>query len=269
MENPSVTEIEDLRQSPAYGRYMESIGWKVVKPVFMRKLGPVAIAKIQRTRLPLDWLKISGLLKKHRVFMCKLEPLDSGPLPPGFRPDSWPLVGSKTLRVDLQPSQEEILASFKKDCRYILKKFQISNFKFQINDFAGFYDIWRQSAKRKNLWIPKFPDYQSLIRCFTGNCFSLTLEDQAGAFILIHDRVAYYYYAGATAEGNSRNLPYLVVWESMQHAKKLGCATWDFEGIYDSRWPNRGWEGFSHFKKSFGGREISFPGCFSLWRLPL
>jgi lipid II:glycine glycyltransferase (peptidoglycan interpeptide bridge formation enzyme) len=87
--------------------------------------------------------------------------------------------------------------------------------------------------------------------------------------ILMHERVAYYYYAGATKEGNNANLPYLVAWEAMKAAKERGCKVWDWEGIYDSRWPNKGWRGFSHFKRSFGGVEVEYPGCFSLWRWPI
>jgi peptidoglycan pentaglycine glycine transferase (the first glycine) len=64
------------------------------------------------------------------------------------------------------------------------------------------------------------------------------------------------------------NLPYFIVWEAMKEAKKRGCKIWDFEGIYDARWPNKSWLGFSHFKKSFGGEEIEFPGSFEKWRWP-
>ena len=128
-----------------------------------------------------------------------------------------------------------------------------------------FYKIWKKSAKRKSLWIPPVKDYLSLLKSFDKNCFCITIDDQAGAVILVHDSVAYYYYAGATGEGTKQNLPYLIVWKAMQEAKKRKCKIWDFEGIYDERWPNKGWKGFSHFKKSFGGYEVEFPGSFTKW----
>jgi lipid II:glycine glycyltransferase (peptidoglycan interpeptide bridge formation enzyme) len=53
-----------------------------------------------------------------------------------------------------------------------------------------------------------------------------------------------------------------LVWEAIKRAKKMGCRTFDFEGIDDPRFPIRAWRGFSHFKKSFGGKEIDYPGCF-------
>jgi lipid II:glycine glycyltransferase (peptidoglycan interpeptide bridge formation enzyme) len=214
----------------------------VEKGIFIRPLWIFgALAKIQRGVLPKDYKKI---LRKHHVWYFEIN----------YSP-------SKTLQIDLTPSVKNIFAQFKKDARYVLRKFQISNFKFQINRFDDFYTIWKKSAKRKGLWIPKEKEYFNLIKCFKNKCFCITINDQACALVLIHDSVAYYYYAGATKEGVKQNLPYLVVWKCMQEAKKKKCKLWDFEGIYDERFPNKDWLGFSHFKKSFGGQEIQFPGA--------
>lgn len=194
--------------------------------------------------------------------MTKLEPLNSLL---GFRQDSWPMLATKTLRIDLTPSPEKILNQFKKDCRYILRKANSQEFIVHSNNFDVFYDIWKRSAKIKGLWIPPKKDYDSLINCFGKNCFCITVNDLAGALVLIHDDVAYYYYSGSLPEGKKLNLPYFVVWECLKKAKKRKCKIWDFEGIYDSRWPNKGWLGFSHFKRSFGGYEVEFPGSFTKW----
>ncbi len=283
MESTKTFEIgEDLRQSSEYGEYMKRIGWRVEKyhvsgikyHVFIRRLlGLVSIAKVQRTSTMLPGLE--EILRKDRVVMCKVEPregsLDSARddiEKRGFRLDGWPLLASKTLRVDLRPSEEKILESFDKDTRYCIR--QVSNHKPQttINNYDGFYEIWKKSSKRKNLWIPSKKDYNSLIECFGKKVFSVCIDNNAGALILIHDKCAYYYYAGATKEGNKNNLPYAVVWEAMKIAKKKGCKIWDFEGIYDSRFPNKGWLGFTRFKKGFGGREIEFAGSYKKWRLP-
>lgn len=198
--------------------------------------------------------------------MCKVEPLSKRRLE--FKLSNWPLLGTKTLRVDLRPSEEEIVKSFKKDCRYTLKKLLISNYLISNDQFDKFYEIWKRSARRKKLWIPPVKDYWALVKAFGKKCFCLTIGDQAGAVILTHKKTAFYYYAGATAEGTRLDYPYLVVWEAMKEAKKRRCKVWDFEGIFDKRWPNKGWVGFSHFKKSFGGKEIEFPGSFEKWRWP-
>lgn len=251
--------MADIRQSAAYARFIKSIGWRVEKiggiNVFIRGIG---IAKIQRVNVPTDFPKIPG------VWLTKLEPLDRQ-IPKGFRQDGWPLLASKTQRIDLDNIKP------KKDCKYILRKFSISSFQYRLrratrtNNFQDFYEIFKKSSRRKKLWIPKYKDYLSLVNIFGKKCFCISVNNQAGSLILMHDKTAYYYYAGATAEGVKQNLPYLVVWECMKEAKRRGCKVWDWEGIYDQRWPNKGWKGFTHFKKSFGGYEVEFPGSFTRW----
>lgn len=252
--------MADLRQSPAYAEYLKRIGWRVEKiggvNVFIRSLG---IAKIQRADVPVSFPKIPG------IWMTKLEPLSLGQVPRGFRQDGWPLLATKTLRVDLTPPLAEILAGFAKDCRYCLRKSQTTNLKSQLNDFEGFYDLWKKAAKIKHLWIPPPKHFAALVECFGNNCLCITINNLAGALALIHDQVAYYYYAAALPEAKKSYLPYTGVWELIRAAKKRGCKVWDWEGIYDPRWPNKSWLGFTHFKKSFGGYEVLLPGSFTRW----
>jgi lipid II:glycine glycyltransferase (peptidoglycan interpeptide bridge formation enzyme) len=280
MENSQNTEIaEDLRQAEVYGKHMEDIGWKTVKiqgprseiQVFIRKLGPVGIAKIQRVNLPLPWENVNEVLTKEKVMMCVAEPLSGDVkelLKHGFRVNKEPMIGSKTSRISLKPEEEVILNSFKKDARYEIRKCKMKNVQCKIDDFKLFYEIWKKSAKRKKLWIPSENDYYSLIERFGKDAFCVTADSDAGAVVLINKKTAFYYYAGGTSEGTKLNLPYLVVWTAMIEAKYRGCFVWDFEGIYDPRWPNKSWSGFTHFKKSFNGTEIDFPGSFIKWQWP-
>ncbi len=262
MEN---TKIVEIRQSRPYAKYIESLGWKVVgtnPQIFIRNFGLFgAIAKIQRFD-ELNWDKTSQLLKQHHVWMTKFEPLSESVR---FHQDSWPMLGTKTLRIDLTPPTEKIFAQFKKDCRYVLRNVLNKNYKVQSNDFDNFYSIWEKAATKKHLWTPSKKDFDQLINAFGENCFCITVNNLAGSFVLIHDTIAYYYYSGALPEAKKLDLPYLVIWECIKEARKRGCKTWDFEGIYDSRWSNKSWLGFSHFKKSFGGYEVEFPGSFTKW----
>jgi lipid II:glycine glycyltransferase (peptidoglycan interpeptide bridge formation enzyme) len=90
----------------------------------------------------------------------------------------------------------------------------------------------------------------------------------AAILLIVADRTAYYMYAASTGQGKKLFAPTLVAWKSIKLAKKLGCKLFDFEGIYDERFPIPSWKGFSRFKKSFGGREIEYPGAFVKTRLP-
>lgn len=271
MENTAGLKIiSDLCQSAPYAKYIRSIGWQVETidniNIFIRPLGILgAIAKIQRVNLPLPWSKIRTALKRHHVWMTKLEPANIHPVPKGFHQDKWPLLATKTQQISLNPSLSHIKKQFKKDARYCLLKVQSSELIVHRNNYDGFYELWKRAARIKKLWIPPKKHFDALVESFGKNCFCITINDLAGALILIHDRIAYYYYAAALPEAKKLYLPYSSVWESIKEAKKRGCKIWDWEGICDERWPNKSWIGFTHFKKSFGGYEVSFPGSFTRW----
>ncbi len=270
MENLKTSQISDLRQSAPYAKYIQSIGWQVVSvdstQIFIRPLGILgAIAKIQRANLPLPWSKIHPVLKKYRVWMTKLEPLNPRPLPKRFHHDKWPLLATKTQRIDLTLPLSTIKNRFQKDARYSIRKSLATSHKTKLNNFDGFYDLWRKANGVKRLWTPPQKHFDSLIKYFDTNCFCIATDNLAGAVVLIHDHIAYYYYAAALPEAKRKSLPYLVIWECIKEAKKRGCKIWDWEGIYDARWPNKNWQGFTHFKKSFGGYELAFPGSFTHW----
>ncbi len=281
MENNSQLEVvEDLRQTKEYGEYMESLGWKVAElgrcgKIFLRPLGPLKLAKFQRfTKIP-EINLLDELMNKERVVMCKLEPSEkiqetelNSFTAAGFKKDKWPLLASKTLRVDLRPATEVIFSKFKKDARYCIRKVQEDRYKISDDDTELFYFIWKKSSKRKNLWIPSKNEYDNFVRVWGKKVLCITIGEMAGVVIIVHKQTAFYYYAGATKEGTDKNLPYLAVWSGMQEAKKRGAKTWDFEGIFDTRWPNKRWLGFSHFKKSFGGQDVEYPGSFEKWRWP-
>jgi len=286
MEITSQIEIiEDLHQAEEYGKFMELIGWNVKKVknmdhsgyvnVFIRRIGPVKICKIQRSRTLPDLSELLTLFKEEKIVMCKLEPeIQNNEFKEllvnkyKFLPDNSPLLGTKTIRVNLKPDIDNIFESFKKDCRYSIRKAASEKIDIEVNKYDGFYEIWTQSAKRKKIWIPGKDDFSKLIKVFGQKAFTISINSHAGAMVIVHKKTAFYYYAGATKLGTEKNLPYIVVWEAMKHAKEMGAEVWDFEGVYDERWPNKGWLGFSHFKKSFGGVEVEFPGCFVKWRWP-
>ena len=68
-------------------------------------------------------------------------------------------------------------------------------------------------------------------------------------------------YAATNKKGRATSAQYLVVVEAIKESKRRGAKIFDFEGIYDPRYhkQTKGWRGFTHFKKSFGGEEVEFP----------
>lgn len=124
----------DFRQTPAWCQYFESIRWKSERVgnsyTLIRSLPLIgSIIKLHRPLYPLPLAELEELAKKHRALLVKLE-LDVGLdelektrlQQAGYRLDRWPLLATKTVRINLTPPAEELLAGFRSDTRYLIRK---------------------------------------------------------------------------------------------------------------------------------------------------
>ncbi|MDP2649694.1 MAG: peptidoglycan bridge formation glycyltransferase FemA/FemB family protein [bacterium] len=263
--------MQDLRQSTEYGKHMEAIGWKVEKinstQAFIRPLLFIgSIIKIQRPQ-NLSFPDIDKLAKKYKAIFVKVEPCNHGNTEifrnHGFKKNKSPMLCSKTIQIDLTKSEEQILKDMKKDTRYELKKIPKNKITLEeTNDLFLFRKFWKEYASFKR-WIPPISFLQSLKKSFGKNSiFLLAKQDEkilGGITLILNERTAYYYFAFSSKEGKKSGVPYFLVWEAIKLAKSSKCKAFDFEGIYDERFPNNSWQGFTHFKKGFGGKEVEFP----------
>lgn len=267
----------DLRQSSQYANFMKLIGWLVEKVngdyIYIRKipLTPFSVVKLQRPKI-IPFKKIDQLAKKYRAFAVYLEPLAfNHPSPIShhqYRPCRLPFLPTKTIHIDLTQSEGKILAGMEKDARYSIRKARRTVIKkFSNEEIEEFHQAWKKSVSWRR-YIPSLESLKALKKSFGKNAIFLTGNYLAGTVILIAGKTAYYYYAFSSGEGREKFAQYLLVWEAIKEAKKQGCKIFDFEGIYDERFPQKSWKGFSHFKEGFGGKEIEYVGCFVKYRLP-
>lgn len=306
-----MTNPNDLRQSEEYAQYMQKQGWEVGKikderekikdgsyiNCFVKKIPLLgSVIKIQRPQVIPSQEDLDRLAQKHRALFIKIEPAINYPPSPRLRgagqlptinyklqttnfldSDSWPLLPSKTLRLDLTKTEEELWENLDPDARYSIRRaaqnLGIMNYEFgimgeaQLENLEVFYKLLKETGGRKGFYTPKWIDLKNKAICF-GKKAHLILsqkedgaEPVAGCLLLLHDSVAYYHHAANPEEGKRLLAGYLVLWEAIKLAKALGCHTFDFEGIYDERFSKatRTWQGFTYFKKKFGGKEIEFP----------
>lgn len=278
----------DLRQSQEYAEYLKSIGWVVEKTdgchIYIRKipLTPFSIIKIQRPR-KIPFRKTDRLAKKYRALVIYLEPLtinhkssthsegiSRSELNHKYRPSKSPFLPAKTIHLDLTQPKKKILAQMKKDARYEIRKAKRKEIQLiKVQDLAKFHQAWKKSVDWQR-YVPSLKSLQHLKKAFGEKAVFLGIGKPliAGTVILMANKTAYYYYAFSSKEGRRKSAQYLLVWEAIKLAKKQGCKIFDFEGIYDERFPIKSWKGFSHFKRSFGGKEIEYSGCFVKYRFP-
>ncbi|MEJ2347886.1 MAG: peptidoglycan bridge formation glycyltransferase FemA/FemB family protein [Patescibacteria group bacterium] len=260
----------DIRQTPRYAKYLRKTGWQIEElsgvNCFIKKIPLLgSVIKIQRPEtIPLKQIK--ELAKKHHAFQLIIEPkrkMDAEYLrKSGFKLINSPFLPSKTLILDLTVGREKLFKQLKKDARYALRKTE----KLVVDkpkSITDFYNSWKKAVGKKR-YITPLPRLKILKRVFGKNVlFLMNKNSSAGAIFLLGDKIAYYWQAFSGPEGRKQLAQYRIVWEGILWAKKSGAKIFDFEGIYDKRFPNKQWSGFTHFKKSFGGEDLEYPGCFS------
>lgn len=266
----------DIRQSVHYGNYMAKTGWKVINAAgvyYYLKPIPLlgCILKLQRPE-EIRIKKIKELCRKYRVFFIIIEPRN--PLDvkfiisQGFKQSKSPFLPTKTLQIDLMRTSRQIRGSFKKDTKAVLKKYK-GDVKNIESSPEVFYRAWKKAVGFKRSILP-VEKLKALKKSFKKrSLLFLTNNGTAGAIFLTTDKICYYYQAFTSKAGRKDNSQYRIVFDGISWAKKMGAKVFDFEGIFDERFPNDSWKGFTHFKKSFGGYEIEYPGTFTKLVLPI
>jgi lipid II:glycine glycyltransferase (peptidoglycan interpeptide bridge formation enzyme) len=293
----------DLRQTTQYADYLSSLGWTVERidgvNYFIRKLPLIgSILKIQRPE-KIDFDTIDKLCRKYRVFQTILEPklavADSITfdhnllLHHGFKLSKSPYLPTKTLQIDLSQSQKNIDKNFKRNIRTGIKRAAFAESYGEPrgerrlltkeystpDEIKEFREWWKNSVKFTR-FVPPTIDLINLRKSFPGN-YSLILASHniSGRIIggviftrCLHDSVNYMY-GFMSKEGRTSLTHAGLLYQGILWGKKMNCKLFDFEGIYDERFPNKSWLGFSRFKKSFGGSEVLYPGCYTKSRIPI
>lgn len=261
--------MRDVRQSQKWASYMEKIGWEKDMVgnclVYLKKIPFFGFAaKIQRPNEPISLKQIDSLIKKYKLAAIYLEPATNREAEvlesQGFRLAKIPFLPTKTIHLDLSPSEKQLIAQMKKDARGAIRKTG-SIQPIEVSDLEKFYIFWKRSASW-NKWVPPLSWLVALKEAFGNDVLFCEVPNLAGAVFVISENAAYYLFAFTGKAGRKGLAQYKLVWEGIKWAKKRKAKVFDFEGIYDPRFPHPSWKGFSHFKNSFGGYEVEYPGCF-------
>lgn len=277
----------DIRQSVQYANYLRSQGWiveRIKNTNYFIKTFPLlgGLLKIQRP-LTVDFKTIKNLEKKYRIFKTIIEPNDYRQIKEltkyKYGVSGSPFLPTATLFLDLTKPVSTITANFKKDARYAIRKGSGLIIKecSKPSDIKEFYVAWKKSVNYLR-YVPNVRSLTTLKKSFPqSHSIFLASHNNFGRIIggaiftrISHgnDTVCYYWYGFTSKEGRASLSQYSLLQRGILWAKGQNCKHFDFEGIYDQRFPLSSWKGFTHFKKSFGGTEVLYPGCFTKLRFP-
>lgn len=184
--------------------------------------------------------------------------------------DQQPL---RTLMIDLNPSEEQILEQMKPKGRYNIKVAQRYGVEIPQTDpregLKDFLKLYAQTRKRDLFEGKDSAYFERLIYVLsqTNNAkfFFAKFNNQilSGALVLFWGDIATFLFGASSNLHRETMASYLLHWEIIKEAKKKGCKLYDFYGISpDENDLNHPWQGFTNFKKKFGGLEIRYIGAY-------
>lgn len=272
--------MEDIRQNIGWSGHLKHRGWKTVKikssdgrhtiQAFILRLGwwPFSMMKIQRAIYDPDFNELKRIKRKYWVVNSIIEP-QRVQNPEAFRRAGYhltrfPYLAMSSYINDLTKSESEIWSGLSENSRRLINK----NKEVVVEEAnpKEFCKLWKKSSK---IWIMQPAEVENLIKSFKGKV-RLTMsrvgnEYHSGLMVVYSKDTANYYMTWTSELGRLSGAHYKLVWEEMLEAKRRGMKNFDFEGVFDPRWPQKKWKGFTEFKRRFGGKLVQFPGGFFRW----
>jgi len=221
------------------------------------------------------WKEIDFVCKQHRAIFLKLEPNlgDDQPFsrfPLTLKPSSYNIQPPRTIIVDLNGTEEQILSRMKQKTRYNIRLSEKKGVTVRPwADHTAFHDMMLVTGGRDGFGVHSEEYYRRAYELLhpKGMCEILVAEYDgkplAALFVACHGNRAYYLYGASTDEERNRMPTYLLQWEAMKWAKARGCEEYDLWGVPDedeatleSNFETRhdGLWGVYRFKRGFGGQ---------------
>lgn len=268
----------DIYQTENYAKNQLSLNWQVIKlgqwQGFMKKI-PIlgTMLKVQRIGNPVPWDEIEKAIVKYNVKKVILEPgkkIDEEKYlaeakKRGYKKARSNFAPGTSILINIEPTEDMVFHNFAEAKQRAVRRAEKNALTVKIVDDPTDF-IW---LKKKSLWEKKtFPfwinqEVKGYTKAFGKNAeFIMAYQKEkpvTGIFHLYSNQTAYYWMAAATKEGKKLFAPTLLVWEAIKRAKEKGCTVYDFVGIFDARYPNKDWLGFTKFKEGFGGKEVIYP----------
>lgn len=278
---------QDLRQTAEWANYLKLIGWNphVLDgiQVYIRSLPftSYSLVKVQRPIASVPFAKIDDLAKSSRALFTIIEPYNTCCNTHefsrfGYVETPLMLTYTATSRLDIQRPIKEVVAGFSSNARRNIKKGERNNLRVEVvrpqsynatRWGLAFYQLMKETAASKGFYCVSLTETAKKIQALqeiSVLLFAYHNDDNepiSAIWLAYSQKIAYYLHAASTYRGYAASANYLLVSEGIRYLQSLGVEVFDFDSIYDYRFPNvnSSWKGFSEFKRKFKGQEILFP----------
>jgi len=280
-----------ILQTPEWGALKAGFGWtahfirqdQIGAMVLVRHL-PFGFSVAYIPRGPvgegdwtLFWQALDDLCRQEHAIFLRVEPdlwqpIDENLIKhqlPGFVSTAHTIQPPRTILIDLQASEEDLLMEMKSKTRYNIRLADRKGVVVhQSADIAAFHHMSLTTGERDEFGVHSLDYYQRAYELFApkDKCVLMIakFEEQplAGLMAFAQRNTAWYFYGASTNQERNRMPTYLLQWEAIRWAKQKGCKFYDLWGIPDlpesvleEDFPDRsdGLWGVYRFKRGFGG----------------
>ncbi len=283
-----------LLQTGEWGELKSAFGWKPVRlvsgeegvQILFRKL-PLGFTVGYIPKFPVYsgaftfsqevWREVDSVCKRNRAIFLKLEPdlwqddESKQLLITNYKLQISPhnIQPPRTIIIDIQGNEEEILARMKQKTRYNIRLAEKKGVTVRAwDDIESFHQMMLITGGRDGFGVHSLEYYQRAYDLLqTKQMGELLVAEYEGKplaalFVARHGKRAYYLYGASTDEERNRMPTYLLQWEAMKWAKARSCKEYDLwgvpdeeEGTLEANFERRhdGLWGVYRFKRGFGG----------------
>lgn len=292
----STAEGGSFLQSWAWGEFQKELGLRYWRLVAEEAENIVDVALVIKHELPMgkSWLYVPGgpLMtpfpslaglpfpanlagklqgeKGNAIFM-RIDPrLSAFNLGGGWRKAKREVQPKETLVLDLNRSEDELLAGMHAKTRYNIrlaeKKGVTVRFSHDKKDLESFLQLAQSVSARSPFRYHPPEYYRAILEVLgVGEMLELAVTELDSHPLAVHFLVSFgstvtYVHGASSSEQREVMAPHLLQWVSIKRAKEQGKRWYDFYGV-SPQWP-----GITRFKEGFGGMRRSYVGA---WDYPL
>jgi len=216
---------------------------------------------------------ITAATKKRAEIFLKVEPIDSSLILADLK-KADDIQPRETWALDLDKDIKELLGLMHAKTRYNIalarKKGVGVRFSQKPDDLKHFLELIGKTAERNQISVHSADYYKKLfeilVKYGTGGLYLAEINKQviAANIVVRFGEVVTYVHGASDYNFRSSMAPHLLQWEAIRESQSLGYKFYDFWGVAPSDGSRPRWEGFTRFKKSFGGRLLVSPGAYNL-----
>ncbi|MBU2539819.1 peptidoglycan bridge formation glycyltransferase FemA/FemB family protein [Patescibacteria group bacterium] len=160
----------------------------------------------------------------------------------GFRQAPIHMHAEVTWELDISITEEELLAGMRKTTRYLIRQAQ-KNPDIQIvksnniDDLDKFIPVYLETAKRHKFVVFPIKYLKNQFSAFNkDNQIQIFFGKYKGeiisvAIFVFWQNIAFYHHSGSLTKYSKIPVNYLLHWEAIKEAKKMGCEIYNFWGI--------------------------------------